>query len=247
MVFEIIAPGIILIGRFGSLSTGVWIFEHNLECVLLEMPDSNLKDTNTYSWEYAKQYIQQKKLQLLFMTVSHAHGDHIASYKEFHKAFPTTPIIWHKTFFENASYFGKQSLDYLYSSDVILNAIKNEKPLKPSIIFEEVPIYCYKDDICSTDIGSEPFFMIHAPKHSRSDTMMIFRGCMISSDWHLGEGDPNKNRISEQTIQRTINLLLEFAQKMQYMIHSVFSVHANEFRRNINFETLMIQSGKLKP
>jgi glyoxylase-like metal-dependent hydrolase (beta-lactamase superfamily II) len=36
------------------------------------------------------------------------------------------------------------------------------------------------------DLAGEPLFLVHAPKHSNTDTMVIFRGTACTGDWELG-------------------------------------------------------------
>lgn len=232
MVFDYIAPGIQLLGRFGRLETGIWLFRYNSECMILEMPDTSKNDPFKNPWERIANYIQSENLQLKFLTATHVHTDHFDTFPKFHEQFPNVPIIVNRFFFINSPIS-----DFITAKD--LNNLKVLIDIKPSIIFKKTPIYCFKDKKFETHLDGELLYLIHAPKHSRSDTMIIFRGSMISGDWWLGPGDPNANQIPIRTINESISYLIDFTRKKEYRIHSIFSVHANEFRRNINFEALM--------
>lgn len=234
--FETMAPGVILVGRFGWLETGVWLFRNDEECMILEMPDFDMDDNkNPNPWSLIQEYIQKEKLKIKFMTCTHAHLDHIDSFKQFNNAFPEIPIVWHEKFFKWGSYLGFKPFKKAYHENFMQGAF-DFKNNPPSIICQKVPIYLWQGDCFKTNIGSEPLYILHVPKHSNSDTMIIFRGTMITGDWWWGPGDPNKNRVNLDVINQSIDKLINFVKNHNYIIKNLFSVHANEFHRDLTLD-----------
>lgn len=93
-------------------------------------------------------------------------------------------------------------------------------------------------------LGGEPLFLVHAPKHSDTDTLVIFRGSICTGDWELGTirsvhdssvwgSVPRSDRLN------SIERMIEFQKLYNYTIHNVFSVHANDRRENVDFAALM--------
>ncbi len=117
--------------------------------------------------------------------------------------------------------------------------MKQNRKIEQSISKRGIPIYCFDTKIFETDLAGEPLYLIQAPKHSWSDTMIVFRGSMITGDWWLGKGDPNPNKIPLDVVKGSIDTLEAFCQEKKYYIHTLFSVHVNEIRRNIDFVKLM--------
>lgn len=237
--FETMAPGVILVGKFGWLETGVWLFRNNEECMILEMPDFDTEESTTPSpWMLIQEYIQKENLRIKFMTCTHAHLDHIDSFKQFHVAFPNAPIVWHEKFFKWGSYLGFKPFKKAYPENFMQKEFNFENN-PPSIVCQKVPIYLWQGDCLETSLGGEPLFILHVPKHSNSDTMIIFRGTMITGDWWWGPGDPNNNKVSFDAINQSIDRLKLFTMQKNYIINNMFSVHANEFHRELTPETFI--------
>ncbi|MCX7047620.1 MAG: MBL fold metallo-hydrolase [Candidatus Sumerlaeota bacterium] len=100
------------------------------------------------------------------------------------------------------------------------------------------------DDQLELFLDEELLLLVHAPKHSWTDTMVIFRGAIITGDWELNtirsiHDDNGKNSVPLIRKVQSINHLIEVVAKYNYCIHKVFSVHANDRRDNINFVALM--------
>lgn len=99
----------------------------------------------------------------------------------------------------------------------------------------------------SLSLGGEPLYLFHAPKHSWSDTMVIFRGVIFTGDWELNtirSVHDHKGRMSVPKSRRrqSIQSLLRFQSRENYSIHKVFSVHANDRREHVDFRALMIDT-----
>jgi hydroxyacylglutathione hydrolase len=97
----------------------------------------------------------------------------------------------------------------------------------------------YFGDVQQLSLADEPLYLVHAPKHSATDTMVIFRGAVITGDWELGtihsiyKGVPKAERL------HSIETMIQFTRRYNYRIHKAFSVHANERRENVDFVKLM--------
>jgi glyoxylase-like metal-dependent hydrolase (beta-lactamase superfamily II) len=102
----------------------------------------------------------------------------------------------------------------------------------------------YFTGIRELDLGGEPLYLIAAPKHSWTDTMVVFRGVIITGDWELntlrsvhdGRGGvevPREVRLA------SIERLRAFQRDYRYRIHKVYSVHADDRREGIDFDALM--------
>jgi len=228
MVFENVNPGIQLVEQFGQLNTGIWLLSHHNEGVILEMPDYS-EEERFDPWQKLDEYIMEHNIYIKFSTATHNHTDHFSTFPQFHEEFSEIPIVVNSNFFRN----------FAISKFISAEDLESDVEVEPSIFVKNVPVYCFKEQVFQTHLSGEPLYLIKAPKHSWSDTIVIFRGTMITSDWWIGKGDPNKNNIPESVINDSISLLQEFTRQMNYKIHSLISVHANEFRRNIDFINLM--------
>ena len=100
----------------------------------------------------------------------------------------------------------------------------------------------FSDDVYETNIEGEPLYLIHAPKHSSSDVMIVFRGTMITGDWWLGWGDPNWNKVPPVTSIKSIDRILDFLKNHKYVVTRLFSAHANDFRYGVNAESVLLET-----
>lgn len=240
--YKEIAPGIFLIGRYGVLKTGIWILVDKDEAVIVEMPDL-LPDKSDNPMGSIKDFLRSNKLNLRFITATHSHKDHFLSTGLFYRTFPNIPIVVHESFlFDSIPY---RKFDY-YVTACSLKRKTSRPTLTANLITpynkNSFPLYLFKGIIFSYKLGREPLFLIHAPKHSSSDIMIIFRGTMISGDWWIGENDPNWNRVPKKIVDNSINTLIGFSRKHKYMINRIFSSHADNFLHNVDFFNLMERS-----
>lgn len=103
---------------------------------------------------------------------------------------------------------------------------------------------CFFDDMLSLDLGGEPLFLVHAPKHSHTDTMVIFRGVACTGDWELGTIRSVHDWTRLWAVPRARKLesiarMERFPVEHNYCIHQTFSVHANDKREGVDFPSLM--------
>ena len=100
------------------------------------------------------------------------------------------------------------------------------------------------DDSETLDLGGEPVHLIHAPKHSSTDTMVVFRGAVCTGDWELGTvrtvHDWNPiSRVPLETRLQSCERMMAFPSRANYAVHRVFSVHGTDRRENVDFPALM--------
>jgi glyoxylase-like metal-dependent hydrolase (beta-lactamase superfamily II) len=103
------------------------------------------------------------------------------------------------------------------------------------------------DDFVPLDLGGEPLYLVHAPKHSRTDTLVIFRGAVCTGDWELGTlrtvHDWNPLwRVPVETRVQSCERMMHFPRERNYAVHRVYSVHGTERRENVDFPALMAQT-----
>lgn len=96
------------------------------------------------------------------------------------------------------------------------------------------------------DIGGEVLYLIHAPKHSWSDTMVVFKGAVFTGDWELNTirsvHDGKQYSVPYDVRLKSIATMAQFEKKYDYHIHKVFSVHANDKRENVQFTELILDT-----
>ncbi|MHA1733496.1 MAG: hypothetical protein ACTSU5_16225 [Promethearchaeota archaeon] len=235
--FEEVSPGLKLVGRFGWSQTGTWLLEHGDECAVLEMPDVDEGDPLQEPWNAIGEYVEERDLYLKFVTATHDHEDHFNTFFEYHDRFPEAPVLVNASFFDS---FADVEVGPVYGPRDLETGVL--VTMEPSAEVEGVPVYCFEGPVFETHLDGEPLYLVSAPKHSLSDTLVVFRGCLVTASWWLGPGDPNYHNVPAQLVNESIDRLLAFCRDRNYEIHSVFSVHANEFRRGVDFAALMEQS-----
>lgn len=97
----------------------------------------------------------------------------------------------------------------------------------------------YFDDAASLSVGGEPLHLVHAPKHSQTDTMVVFRGTACTGDWELGTVRTVNERVPVETRLRSCDRMIRFVRETGYRIHRVYSVHANDRREGVDWVELM--------
>ncbi|NHI92600.1 MAG: hypothetical protein EAX96_08860 [Candidatus Lokiarchaeota archaeon] len=211
-----VSPGIILILTENQIC-GTWLLLNGSSCMIVEVPPRSNKLNALVPAELISQYLYKHKIKPIGITVSHHHWDHldgINSYRE--KLTPYLPFDW----------------------------ICHESLIKRVPSVRKFFTTIFKEPVFKMNIEGEPAYLIYAPKHSETDILIIFRGAMITGDWWLGSGDPNPNNISPLVSITSINRVLEFLTMNSYHIHSLFSVHGNDFRYQQNVEELLKQTRK---
>ncbi len=212
-VIREVAPGIIVAIAEDQLC-GTWVLYQGVSCFIVEMPPKAI-DGDTVPAELIAKCIEERGLTPVGLTMSHGHWDHvdgISAYWDVLTDFPEMRLICHES-----------ALD-------IAPKLKN--------YFDTV----FSDEVYETSIEGEPLYLIHAPKHSASDVMIIFKGTMITGDWWLGWGDPNWNKVPPATSIKSIDRILDFLKNHKYAITRLFSAHANDLRYNVNTEAILLET-----
>ncbi len=105
----------------------------------------------------------------------------------------------------------------------------------------------YFTGVRELSLGGEPLYLISAPKHSWTDTMVVFRGVIITGDWELNtirsmhDGRGGRT-VPHETRLASIERLRAFQREYGYRIHKVYSVHANDRREDVDFDALMVDT-----
>lgn len=110
----------------------------------------------------------------------------------------------------------------------------------------------YFDDSLALNLGGEPLYLVHAPKHSRTDTFVIFRGIACTGDWELGtiRSVHDWTRIWTVARERKLDSIARmelFPAAQNYRIHATFSVHANDKREHVDFANLIASTREDRP
>jgi hydroxyacylglutathione hydrolase len=110
----------------------------------------------------------------------------------------------------------------------------------------------YFEDMLRLELAGEPLFLVHAPKHSQTDTMVIFRGAACTGDWELGTIRSVHDwthfwAVPKERKLEAIARMERFPAEHNYCIHRVFSVHANDKREGIDFPQLMASTREDRP
>jgi glyoxylase-like metal-dependent hydrolase (beta-lactamase superfamily II) len=106
-------------------------------------------------------------------------------------------------------------------------------------VTEDEPDVRYFDDRWTLFVGGEPLHLVHAPKHSQTDTMVIFRGAACTGDWELGTVRTVNERVPVETRLRSCDRVIDFVRESGYRVHRVYSVHANDRRADVDFPALI--------
>ncbi|NMC06082.1 MAG: MBL fold metallo-hydrolase [Candidatus Lokiarchaeota archaeon] len=207
-----VAPGIIVAMAEDQLC-GTWILHNGKSCAIVETPPKEI-DGETIPAELVARCIEERGLKPVLLTITHGHWDHCDGIS---------------TYWDVLTDFPDMKLVCHESTFDVMPKLKN--------FFES-----FSEEIYETSIDGEPLYLIHAPKHSISDVMVVFRGTMITGDWWLGWGDPNWNKVPPAVSITSIDRILEFMKSHKYVITRLFSSHANDFRYGVNAEATMLET-----
>ncbi len=191
------------------------------------MPGAVKREPASRPWDLIGEYITQEHLLLKFGCATHDHWDHFSIYPQFHKRFPDVPIIVHRSFFP-----GEWIAQFITPED-----IAREAPRTTFLVQNGTPIYCFQGLSFETNLAGEPLYLVHAPKHCQTDTIVLFRGFMITGDWRLGPGDPNPNKVPIPNIHASIDFLVQFCHQRIKIIFSMKFIK-DLFGTKVKIETL---------
>lgn len=106
---------------------------------------------------------------------------------------------------------------------------------------DEAVTFFQDDETVKYDLAGEPFYLIHAPKHSPSDTVIVFRGAAMMGDWELetlrSMNDDGPDRVPIAKRRQSIDRLMRFSQ--DYTVHVTIQSRADHVRRKVDFGRLL--------
>lgn len=94
-----------------------------------------------------------------------------------------------------------------------------------------------RGDQCLT-LAGEPLWLIKAPKHSKTDVVVVFRGVAMTGDIELGMLGSVNREVPKATKRRSMAFLRDFQDRTGYRVHTVVSAHLNDVRINVNWPAL---------
>lgn len=202
--------GVYLVGRYNWLQTGVWLLAHNGEAAVLEQPPTNIAGVGFGPDPSADVERAARELGVAVRFLLCTHTHH--------------------DHFSTATF------------DALRRQFPRAEPVFQSgfrKLADGAPGVRYFDDECTLSVGGEPLHLVHAPKHSRTDTVVIFRGAACTGDWEL-----NTVRTVNESVPVEVRLdscarLIAFVERARYGVHRVYSVHANDRREGVDFPALI--------
>ncbi len=104
---------------------------------------------------------------------------------------------------------------------------------------------CFDSEL-RLDLDGEPLVLVHAPKHSASDTMVVFRGTVCTGAWELGTlrsiHDGGPLAVANPVKLAAVSRMERFEQDHDYRVHQLFSVHGTDRREGVDLPGLMRQT-----
>lgn len=90
-------------------------------------------------------------------------------------------------------------------------------------------------------LDGEPLYLLHAPKHSPQDTLVIFRGTVCTGDWTVGPMPDCTSLVSRERKRHSCRFVRHFLAERNYRVHTLYSVHGNDLRRGIDFDAMLAE------
>jgi glyoxylase-like metal-dependent hydrolase (beta-lactamase superfamily II) len=223
-----IADGITMLRRYGQYRTACWVLQNNGEAAVVEMPP--FLGGEKPPFEKAATFLKKNRLHLKYAFISHPHWDHCHTLPWFRDRFPQTIFVGHESFMLD-SYFR-----FMIRNVRIVRA--DGYVMGGNSIFDVM----LEDDFWAGDIGGEPIYVIHAPKHSYSDLLIVFKGAMITGDWFIGDLKDCNALVRSADKVRSINRAMEIIGSLGYNVHMLFSAHGDCLFYDADFFSVMEQS-----
>lgn len=205
------SDGVYLLGRYGEWKTGCWLLTSGTSGAIVEIPPYNVGQ-----WPpsvAARLAAEQLGVTIEYLLCSHTHGGHLSpqTLRDFSDAFPNAVLHVHDSF-----------------EPYLAGGISTR----------------YFQGVVKLGLGGEALFLVHAPKHSLTDTIIVFRGVAFTGDWELNtirsmsDGREGENVPLDIKLQ-SINRLRKFPDDQGYVIHRIFSTHANDRREKVDFAAVI--------
>lgn len=91
------------------------------------------------------------------------------------------------------------------------------------------------------DLDGEPLYLVHAPKHSPQDTLVVYRGTVCTGDWTIGAMPDCTDLVPRHRKVESLRFLRGFLAERRYRVHTLYSVHGNDLRRGIDFDRILAE------
>lgn len=96
------------------------------------------------------------------------------------------------------------------------------------------------------ELGGEPLVLVPAAKHSRTDTLVMWRGTCCTGDWELGFfgscHDGKRWGVPADEKRAGVGKMVGWCDRNDYRVHATYSAHANDRREGVDFPALMRQT-----
>lgn len=224
------ADGFTIIKRYGKLKNACWILENNGEAAIVEMPPYSRGEKPPY--DKAMAYFKKNRLFPKYALITHPHWDHCQTLPQFKNKFPQTRFVAHQSFLEDPF------LRYMLRNLRIQNIHGGNWIIPGQNFFD----FVFQNDFLQLDLGGEPLIVLHAPKHSYGDLLIIFKGAMITGDWYLGDLTDCNDLVNPRDKIISINRVMDTVKGLGYHIHMLFSGHGDALFYNADFFSIMEQS-----
>lgn len=207
-----------MLGPYGPYRNAVWLLVNGNEAAAVEMPPYRPR-RDARPWNAARRCLRKIGATLKYGLLSHAHMDHCLSLMAFRETFPEARFVGHR-------------------SQVESRLVARLSGWRPHQVFDHV----FDEETHVLDLNGEPILLIHAPKHSESDQMVIYRGTAITGDWFLGDlkdcnaiVDPGRKVWSIERVQHWLR-------HWDYRVERAFSGHGDCLYYDVDFHRLMEKS-----
>lgn len=101
------------------------------------------------------------------------------------------------------------------------------------------PVRVFADGAAELRLGGEPLHLVHAPKHSWQDTLVVFRGTVCTGDWTLGPMPDCNGLVPVERKVEALRFVHGYLAERGYAVHTAYSAHGNDLRRGVDFGGLL--------
>jgi glyoxylase-like metal-dependent hydrolase (beta-lactamase superfamily II) len=210
-----------MLGPYGPYRNAVWLLVNGDQAALVEMPPYRPR-RDARPWQAARRCLREIGAELKYGLLSHAHVDHCQNLVCFRDAFPEALFVAHRSQVESR----------------LVARLAWSAGRRPYDLFDSV----FDGDIQVLELNGEPLILIHAPKHSESDQMILYRGTAITGDWFLGDLKDCNAIVDPRHKVWSIERVQHWLQRLDYRVERAFSGHGDCLYYDVDFHRLMEKS-----